>query len=71
MQGADCPSLAGCAGNVRDSWKQLDEWAESEDGRSSIKAGLQLCPTAKLDCKEDVDDLAQWLQNAFDFLVIC
>lgn len=30
---------------------------------------MQLCPAASLANEEDVDDLAQWAQNAFDYLV--
>lgn len=59
----------GHAGNVRNVWKQLDEWGSSEAGRGSIKQALRICPAAKLDSKEAVKDLAEWLQAAFDSLV--
>ena len=57
------------AGNVRSAWKQLQEWGRNDKGRRQIEEAFQLCPAAKLASKEDVDDLAQWAQNAFDFLV--
>ena len=31
---------------------------------------MQLCPAADLADHDDVDQLAQWAQNAFDYLVL-
>lgn len=58
------------AGNVRDVWGLLDEWGSSEDSRGRIKEALRLCPAAKLDSMDAVNELKEWLQAAFDSLVI-
>ena len=56
-------------GNLRKAWQQLKEWGDSEKGRDQIRKGMQLCPAADLANHADVDRLAQWAQNAFDYLV--
>jgi len=58
-----------CAGNLRNAWKQLKEWGSNDEGRGHIKEAMQLCPAANLSNDDDVDTLAQWAQNAFDYLV--
>jgi hypothetical protein len=58
-----------CAGNLRNAWKQLKEFGSNDEGRDHIKEAMQLCPAAKLSNDDDVDNLAQWAQNAFDYLV--
>lgn len=57
------------AGNLRNAWKQLKEWGSNDEGRGHIKEAMQLCPAANLSNDDDVDTLAQWAQNAFDYLV--
>lgn len=63
-------SAKACAGNVRNAWKQLKEWGSNDEGRDHIKEAMQLCPAAKLSNDDDVDNLAQWAQNAFDYLAM-
>lgn len=55
---------------MRDVWGLLDEWGRSEDSRGRIKKALRLCPAAKLDSTDAVNELKEWLQAAFDSLVI-
>ena len=59
----------GSAGNVRNVWKLLEAWADNEADRNKVQLALRLCPAAKLDSKAAVNDLAEWLQAAFDSLV--
>ena len=57
------------SGNLRKAWQQLKDWGDNEKGRDQIKRAMQLCPAANLTSRDDVDELAQWAQNAFDYLV--
>lgn len=63
-------SAKACAGNLRNAWKQLTEWGSYDEGRGHIKEAMQLCPAANLSNDDDVDTLAQWAQNAFDYLAM-
>ncbi|DBB07992.1 TPA: hypothetical protein ACH3X3_009367 [Trebouxia sp. C0006] len=63
-------SAKACAGNLRNAWKQLKEWGSNDEGRGHIKEAMQLCPAANLSNDDDVDTLAQWAQNAFDYLAM-
>ena len=58
-------------GNLRNAWKQLKRWGSNNEGRGQIQTAMQLCPAADLASAGDVDELAQWAQNAFDYLVGC
>ena len=62
--------LCGSTGNVRNAWKLLKEWGSNDEGRDQIREALQLCPAADLAKDDDADNLAQWAQNAFDYMVI-
>ena len=59
------------SGNLRKAWQQLKDWGDNEKGRDQIKRAMQLCPAANMTSRDDVDELAQWAQNAFDYLVSC
>ena len=57
------------AGNLRSAWQQLKELGSSSAGRDQIREAMQLCHAADLANDEDVDQLAQWAKNSFDYLV--
>ena len=57
------------SGNLKKAWQQLQDWGGNSEGRQQIREALQLCPAADLANNNDVDELAQWAQNAFDYLV--
>lgn len=57
------------SGNLRTAWQQLKDGGGSERGRGQIRRAMQLCPAASLTSTDEVDELAQWAQNAFDYLV--
>ena len=39
-------------------------------GREKLHAGLRLCPTSKLDSETSVNDLRDWLANAWDSMAM-
>lgn len=57
------------SGNLRKAWQQLNDWGDSEKGRGQIRKAMQLCPAANLTSSDEGYELAQWAQNAFDYLV--
>ncbi|KAL3139915.1 hypothetical protein ABBQ38_004205 [Trebouxia sp. C0009 RCD-2024] len=59
-----------CAGNLRKAWQQLNDWGDSEKGRGQIRKAMQLCPAANLTSSDEGYELAQWAQNAFDYLAM-
>ena len=63
------PGSRLCPGNLRRAWQQLKEWGSNGEGREAIREAMQLCPAANLADDDDVDQLAQWAQNSFDYLV--
>ena len=59
-----------CIPNIRRAWKVLFEWGRKKDRLDDIRSSIQLCPQASLESKDDVNELAEWLQGSFDFLAM-
>ena len=56
--------------NLRKGWQVLLNAANSESGRKLIEDAMRLCPHSRVDSKSDGILLAQWLQNAWDYLAM-
>ena len=55
---------------MRKGWQLLLNAASSESGRKLIENAMRLCPHSKVNSKSDGVLLAQWLQNAWDYLAM-
>lgn len=58
-----------CVPNVRAAWQALFALGESAKGRKKIRDAMRICPDSPLDSMDDVMELADWAQGAFDYLV--
>ena len=63
-------SAAACVPNMRKGWQVLLNAADSESGRQLVSDAMRLCPHSTVDSKNDGILLAQWLQNAWDYLAM-
>jgi len=63
-------SAAACVPNMRKGWQVLLNAANSESGRKLIEDAMRLCPHSSVNSKSDGVLLAQWLQNAWDYLAM-
>ena len=62
-------SAAACAPNVRAAWQTLFRWGRDAGGRSKAGEAMRLCRDSALESEGDVLALAEWAQNAWDYLV--
>ncbi len=58
------------AGNLRKAWASLFAMGMHRKGRRAIKEAMGLCPDVALRGPSDVTALAQWLQEAWDYLAM-
>ena len=63
-------SAAACVPNMRKGWQVLLNAGGSESGRKLISDAMNLCPHSTVTSKDDAVLLAQWLQNAWDYLAM-
>lgn len=59
-----------CASNSREAWKTMFELGKTSDGRYEIAKAMNLCDKGLLDSTDDVIELANWAQNAWDYLAM-
>lgn len=55
---------------MRNGWQTLFKLGSNEEGREEVSDAMRLCPDARLKTNEDVQELAQWLQSAWDYLAM-
>lgn len=67
---AEGGSAAACPDNMRRGWSTLFEMGKHRHGRRLIGKAMGLCPHAHLDSEADVMRLAQWLQEAWDYMAM-
>jgi len=63
-------SASECATNSRAAWATLFDWGTSEEGRVRIASSMRLCSSVRLQTEADVDLLAEWAQEAWDYLAM-
>ncbi|KDD71492.1 serine carboxypeptidase S28, partial [Helicosporidium sp. ATCC 50920] len=63
-------SAPACAPNARSAWQALFELSDSSQGRSRARRALRLCPSVRLESKEDGVAVANWAQGAWDYLAM-
>ena len=63
-------SAAACVPNMRKGWQVLINAGDSESGRKLITEATHMCPQSAVESKEDAKALAEWLQNAWDYLAM-
>jgi len=61
---------AECADNMRAAWRALAATAEWPGGLSALTSLFRLCPSSALSDAEHAQDLAFWLQSAFDYIAM-
>ena len=59
-----------CADNLRAAWGALSATASRPGGAAALTALFRLCPASALSDAEDAQDLAFWLQSAFDYIAM-
>lgn len=55
---------------MQKGWSTLFEMGQQRRGRGFISKAMRLCPHAALDNDADVLQLAQWLQEAWDYMAM-
>ncbi|WIA14666.1 hypothetical protein OEZ85_003168 [Tetradesmus obliquus] len=60
----------GCVQTVRRAWEVLMQMGAYAGGRADIAAAMRLCPETRLNSKEDVLALREYLASAWDYLAM-
>lgn len=67
---AEGGSTAACPDNMRRGWSTIFKMGKHRKSRRSISRAMGLCSQAALDSEADVLRLAEWLQEAWDYMAM-